>query len=70
MYDDLKRFDEAARVFTELAERYPETEYEAWFRAAEVYERRLKEVARAQHAYARVPPTSPRFKDAQKRLRR
>ncbi len=70
MYDDLKRFDQAAQIFTELGERYPATEYDAWFRAAEVYERRLKDAARAQEAYARVPPTSRHFEDAQKRLRK
>jgi len=70
MYEDLRRFDQAAQAFTELAERYPATEYDAWFRAAEVYARRLKEAAKARDAYLRVPPTSPRFKDAQRRLQR
>jgi serine/threonine protein kinase len=70
MYEDLRRFDQAAQAFTDLAERYQATNYDAWFRAAEVYDRRLKEAAKARDAYLRVPPSSPRFKDAQKRLQR
>jgi TolA-binding protein len=70
LYADTKRFDLAARAFVTLAVRFPETRFDAWFAAAELYERRLADHPRARAAYARVPTSSPRFGDAQKRLRR
>jgi len=35
-----------------------------------VYEKRLKDSERAKSAYSRVPPTSERYPEAQKRLRK
>ena len=66
----LKQYDQAADSLRELAERYPATRYDAWFAAAEIYDKRLKDPGRARAAYARVPPTSPRYADAQKRVTR
>ena len=43
---------------------------DAWFRAAEVYDKRLKDHVRARGTYRRVPPTSPHFSDARKRLQK
>ena len=70
IYADTKRYDLAARAFVTLAMRFPETQFDAWFAAAELYERRLADNPRAKAAYGRVPTSSPRFSDAQKRLRR
>jgi tetratricopeptide (TPR) repeat protein len=67
-YRDLRRYDLAAQTFTELAEAYPASADDAWFNAAEIYNKRLKDAANARAAYARVQSTSPHFKDAQKRL--
>jgi TolA-binding protein len=67
-YRDVKRYDLAAQTFTELAEGYPASADDAWFDAAEIYDKRLKDPASARAAYARVQATSPHFKDAQKRL--
>ncbi|MBP1635553.1 MAG: hypothetical protein H6Q10_2127, partial [Acidobacteria bacterium] len=67
MYEDLRRFQRAADACEALASAFPATKYDAWFRAGEIYDRRLKDKDRARAAYARVPETSPRFKDAQKR---
>ena len=67
LYERIKRFDLAARTFTTLGERFPETRHDAWASAARIYDRRLKDAALASAAYARVPPTSPHYKDAQKR---
>jgi len=67
MYEDLKRWDLAAKSYEELGLHFPKTRFDAWFQAAEIYERRLKDVAKAKSAYAMVPTTSPRYKDAQKR---
>jgi TolA-binding protein len=68
VYTRTKRYELAARTFTELAEGYPDSAYDAWFAAAEIYDKRLEDVERARAAYSRVPSSSPRFTDAQKRL--
>jgi TolA-binding protein len=68
-YVDIKRYDLAAKTFTDLAIRYPDTKFDAWFSAAELYDKRLNDESNARGAYARVPSSSPRFRDAQKRLR-
>ena len=60
MYEDLKRWDLAAKSYEELGLHFPKTRFDAWFQAAEIYERRLKDVAKAKSAYAMVPTTSPR----------
>jgi len=69
-YVDIKRYDRAAKTFADLAIRYPDTQFDAWFAAAELYDKRLNDETNARGAYARVPSSSPRFRDAQKRLRR
>ena len=69
MYDDLKRYELAAQAFDTLGTRFPDTRYDAWFRAGELYERRLKDIDKARAAYARVPPSSPRYRDAQRRVK-
>jgi len=70
LYIQMKRYDLAAATLEKLAERDPENRYDAWFAAAEVADRRLKDAARARSAYARVPHSSIHFADAQKRLRK
>jgi TolA-binding protein len=70
MYQRIKRFDLAADALTELAESFPASGHDPWFAAAEIYDKRLKVPASARYAYARVPSTSPRFDEAQKRLAR
>jgi serine/threonine protein kinase len=68
-YVDIKRYDLAAKTFADLAIRYPDTQFDAWFAAGELYDKRLNDEANARGAYSRVPSSSPRFRDAQKRLR-
>ena len=68
MYEDLKRWDLAAKAYEELALHFPKTRFDAWFQAAEIYDRRLKDGVKAKSAYALVPTTSPRYKEAQKRV--
>ena len=70
IYVDMKRYRLAAQAFSDLATMYPTTEHDAWFAAAELYDKRLNDNTSAQAAYRRVPPSSPRFQDAQKRLQR
>jgi TolA-binding protein len=69
LYAGAKLYRLAADAFAALAERYPGTEFDAWYAAADVYDKRLRDVASARAAYMRVPPSSPHFREAQKRLR-
>jgi serine/threonine protein kinase/outer membrane protein assembly factor BamD (BamD/ComL family) len=70
MYEDLRRYDLAAQSLEKLATRFPQNTRDAWWRAAELYERRVKDPVKARAAYASVPPTSSRYREAQERLRR
>jgi TolA-binding protein len=68
LYGDLKRFDLATDALRELGTRYASTGYDPWFTAAEIYQKRMNDPASARTAYAQVPPTSPHWDEAQKRL--
>jgi TolA-binding protein len=70
IYADSKRFDVAAATFQELGTRDTEDRFDAWFAAGEIYEKRLKDSARARTAYARVLPSSPHYAEARKRIAR
>ena len=67
MYEDLKRFPLAAQALDRLASRFPDNRRDAQWRAAELYDKKVKDAAKAKEAYARVPPTSSHYRDAQKR---
>jgi TolA-binding protein len=67
---DIRRYDLAAESLRDLGARYSSSRYEAWFTAAELYEKRLNDPFRARSAYAQVPSTSPKYAEAQKRLTR
>jgi TolA-binding protein len=69
MYMQLERYELAAETYTTLATRFPDNPNDAWFRAGEVYERRLKDADKARDAFAKVPQTSARYKDAQRKLK-
>jgi serine/threonine protein kinase/outer membrane protein assembly factor BamD (BamD/ComL family) len=68
-YVSLKRFDLAVATYETLGDD-EERGDEAWFAAGELYEKRLKDPARATVAYARVRSTSARYAEAQKRLQK
>lgn len=68
--DDLKQYEAAAQAFVNLGTRFQQTKMDAWWRAGELYERRLKNIEQARAAYERVPPTSSKHRDAQRRLER
>ena len=53
----------------EKLSRFPNNPVEVWFRLGEVYERRLKDPAKARAAYAQVPSSSPRYQDAQRKVK-
>jgi tetratricopeptide (TPR) repeat protein len=67
-YHDVDLYEPEARALADLGTHFPANPYESWWRLGELYERRLKDPARAREAYAKVPPTSSRYRDAQRRL--
>jgi len=69
-YDRLKEYALAVQAYVELATRFPDTRLDAWFRAGEISERRLKNKEEARAAYLKVPATSGRYRDAQDRARK
>ncbi len=72
MLEDMDRHKEAAEVLEELGARAGagDNPGEVFFRLGEMYERRLKDPVRAKDAYAKVPQGSPRYNEAQRRLKR
>jgi TolA-binding protein len=68
LYEDQKRYDLAASALLDLAKRFPSNRIDAAWRAGEMYEERVKDVARAKASYQLVPEQSARFKDAQRKL--
>jgi TolA-binding protein len=70
LYGEENEFEKAAQTLSELATRFGNAAPDAWFRAGEIYERRVKDPVRAKDAYEKVPPTSPRYRDAQRKLNR
>jgi outer membrane protein assembly factor BamD (BamD/ComL family) len=67
LYVDVKRFDIAADTFETLAKRDATDRYDAWFQAATVIDKHLKDKIRARAAYARVARSSPNYMEAQRR---
>jgi serine/threonine protein kinase len=66
---EIDRYAEAAQVLEDIGAR-SENAGEVWWRLGEIYERRLKNPERAREAYGKVPSTSPRYAEAQRRLKR
>ena len=69
MYADLDQHEHAATAYWSLATYFPANPYDAWYRAGEIFERRLKDMDKAREAYANVPQSSPRYRDAQRKLK-
>jgi serine/threonine protein kinase/TolA-binding protein len=69
IYSDLRRYELAAQTFEELERRFPSTQRDAAWKAAKLYEDKLKDKTRAREAYAAVPASSSHYGDAQKKLR-
>jgi serine/threonine protein kinase len=68
IYADTKRFEIAAATFQKLAVRDADDRFDAWFAAGEIYEKRLKDSARARAAYGHVLPSSLHYAEARKRI--
>ena len=69
-YEDMNQYQAAAEVWEHMAAQFPGNPVEVWFRLGELYERRLRNAEKARAAYEKVPPDTPRYKDAQQRLKR
>jgi len=69
LYSDLRRYELAAQAFEELARRFPSNQRDAAWKAARLYEDKLKDKTRARAVYATVPASSSHYGDAQKKLR-
>ncbi|HEY8550891.1 MAG TPA: hypothetical protein VIL35_13115, partial [Vicinamibacterales bacterium] len=69
-YKDRHLYEQAAATYLDLAVRFPSTRYDAWFEAGEIYEKEIRDEGRARSAYERVPPTSPKYQQAQRKLRK
>ncbi len=69
IYSDLRRYELAAEALQDLARRFPSNQRDAAWKAAKLYEDKLKDKNRAREAYAAVPTSSSHYKDAQKKLR-
>jgi hypothetical protein len=67
-YRERRLYERAAATFADLGTRFPQTGYDAWFSAAELFDKQLKDPGRARDAYARVPAGSSRYEAAQKKL--
>jgi TolA-binding protein/predicted Ser/Thr protein kinase len=70
LYDDMRRYDLAARAFADLGTNFPNNPFDAWFKAGELYERRVNDRAAALKAYQQVPQSSENFREAQRRASR
>jgi TolA-binding protein len=69
IYDDLRRYELAADTWLQLATDYPDNARDAAWRAAELYDKRVRNMEKARAAYALVPARSGHYGDAQKKLR-
>ncbi|MFN8059823.1 MAG: protein kinase [Vicinamibacterales bacterium] len=70
-YDEMRRYDQSADALRKAATNFPATQAdESWFRAGELYEKRLKNLDAARDAYASVPKSSKRYEESQKRAAR
>jgi TolA-binding protein len=67
MLTQMNRHAEAAQVLEDMGA-HGDNPMDSWFRLGEIYERRLNDPAKAREAYAKVPPASPKYNDAQKKL--
>jgi TolA-binding protein len=68
-YKDIKQYLLAAQTLDEMARRFPQNKRDAAWRAAELYEDKVKDDSKAKAGYALVPQTSSHYADAQKKLK-
>jgi TolA-binding protein len=66
--EDLNRYPLQAQALDDLTARFPETKHDAAWKLGEIRERRLKDRTGAIEAYSRVPSSSPKYRDAQRKV--
>ena len=66
--EDLNRYALQAQALDDLSARFPQTRHDAAWKLGEIRERRFKDRAGAVEAYSRVPSTSPKYRDAQRKV--
>jgi hypothetical protein len=66
----MDRHQDAAAMLEDLAARFADNPMDVWFRLGELYERRLKDPVKSKEAYAKVPSSSARYAEAQRRANR
>ena len=69
LYTDLRRYDLAVQAYHDLASHFPSNQRDAAWKAAKLYEDKLKDAERARASYASVSASSSHYGDAQKKLR-
>ena len=70
MLTDMDRHEEAAKMLEDLANRAGGNAPDLWFRLGDIYERRLRNPEKARESFAKVPQSSPRYNEAQRRMKR
>jgi len=70
MLTGMNRHQDSAELLEDLGARFTDNPMDVWFRLGELYERRLNDPVKAREAYGKVPQSSPRFAEAQRRLAR
>ena len=68
IYDDLNRYALQAQALADLAGRFPQSKHDPYWELGEVRERRLQDKAGAIDAYSKVPASSSKFRNAEKKL--
>jgi len=66
--EDLDRYPLQAQALTELVTRFSQTKYDAYWKLGEVRERRLQDKPGALDAYSKVPSSSPKYRNAEKKV--
>jgi serine/threonine protein kinase/TolA-binding protein len=70
-FTQMNRHKEAAETLEEIgAKSGASAPNDLYWRLGEIYERRLNDPVKAKEAYAKVPPGSPRYNDAQRKVNR
>jgi TolA-binding protein len=68
IFEDLNRYPLQAQALADLAARFPQTKYDAYWKLGEVRERRLQDKAGAIDAYSKVPASSSKYRNAERKL--
>ena len=68
IFEDMDRYPLQAQALIDLVTRFPQTKYDAYWKLGEVRERRLRDKPGAIDAYSKVPATSSKYRNAERKL--